>query len=392
MFNHHPLSTAGGQCETTRAGRAVDDVSAARLILRAIDSGQKIPPDLRRGMDSDFLELALSSNRGDLKHAMAAIESRDPGRCEGIRAAFETAAESLNEAAVEVVPPEAEDDGPIVANWPDPLDKAAFHGLAGDFVRIVEPHSEADRVALLTQFLVFFGSLVGRTAFVPIESDRHYANDFLCLVGESALAQGNEFRSSQSLLRTGRRRLRRLTRERAFQRRRLDSRRSRSGRRKPTDQKERRGRRLSRCDDRRRSERQAALGLRSRIRPRAESPWARRKHTVGDHPRTLGSRQRSCLDQEPIQSHRRSCVHNCAYHGDRTEQAAFGKRLGERLGESVSLDLRAAIEVAPARRIASGNDRPRTACQGSRRVRENGQDGLRWTDRPKSFGDPPITT
>lgn len=47
-------------------------------------------------------------------------------------------------------------------SWPDPPDEVAFHGLAGDIVRAIEPHTEADPVALLVQFLVAFGSVVGR--------------------------------------------------------------------------------------------------------------------------------------------------------------------------------------------------------------------------------------
>ena len=47
-------------------------------------------------------------------------------------------------------------------SWPASLAADAFHGLAGTFVRTVEPHSEADPAALLLQFLVAFGSAAGR--------------------------------------------------------------------------------------------------------------------------------------------------------------------------------------------------------------------------------------
>ena len=36
--------------------------------------------------------------------------------------------------------------------WPL-LDEAALHGLAGEVVRLIEPHTEADPVALLASFL-----------------------------------------------------------------------------------------------------------------------------------------------------------------------------------------------------------------------------------------------
>jgi hypothetical protein len=48
------------------------------------------------------------------------------------------------------------------ANWPDPLKPEAYYGLVGEWVSMVEPHTEADTAALLVQFLVAFGNLVGR--------------------------------------------------------------------------------------------------------------------------------------------------------------------------------------------------------------------------------------
>jgi len=66
------------------------------------------------------------------------------------------------------------------------LSKHALYGLAGDFVRMVEPHSEADPVALLIQFLVFYGNVIGRSAYYRVEADRHYMNLYATLVGNTA--------------------------------------------------------------------------------------------------------------------------------------------------------------------------------------------------------------
>ncbi len=73
----------------------------------------------------------------------------------------------------------------IVTHWPKPAAQAAFHGLAGEFVRLTEPHTEADPLALLTQFLVAFGTAAGRHAYYEVEASRHYPNEFLVLVGPS---------------------------------------------------------------------------------------------------------------------------------------------------------------------------------------------------------------
>jgi len=68
---------------------------------------------------------------------------------------------------------------------PEPLAEAAFHGLAGDVVRTLEPHTEADPAALLIQFLIFVGVCIGRNAYYLVEGDKHFANLFAVLVGET---------------------------------------------------------------------------------------------------------------------------------------------------------------------------------------------------------------
>jgi Protein of unknown function (DUF3987) len=69
------------------------------------------------------------------------------------------------------------------------MDEAAYQGLAGEAVKAIEPHSEADPVALLIQFLTVAGNLMGRSAYYRIEDDRHHANLFAVLVGQSAKAR-----------------------------------------------------------------------------------------------------------------------------------------------------------------------------------------------------------
>lgn len=71
----------------------------------------------------------------------------------------------------------------IKKNWPDPPEEAAFYGLAGDVVRIIERHTESSAVALLLQTLVCFGSMVGRTAHFVAEGSQHFLNLFAVLVG-----------------------------------------------------------------------------------------------------------------------------------------------------------------------------------------------------------------
>ncbi len=68
---------------------------------------------------------------------------------------------------------QSNDAGPGNANsseqqtWPV-LDGAAYHGLAGDVVNTIAPHSEADKVALLLQFLTAAGNVIGRSPITKL--------------------------------------------------------------------------------------------------------------------------------------------------------------------------------------------------------------------------------
>jgi hypothetical protein len=72
--------------------------------------------------------------------------------------------------------------------WPE-LDAAALYGLPGEIIRAMEPHTEADPVALLGSLLCAFGNAIGRGAHFRVGADLHYLNLFCALVGESSKAR-----------------------------------------------------------------------------------------------------------------------------------------------------------------------------------------------------------
>jgi hypothetical protein len=67
--------------------------------------------------------------------------------------------------------------------WPDPLTQAAFYGIAGEYVRTVEPASETDTAALLLQFLVAAGNAIGHRPYYLAEDTPHYLNFYTVLIG-----------------------------------------------------------------------------------------------------------------------------------------------------------------------------------------------------------------
>ena len=77
---------------------------------------------------------------------------------------------------------------PEPAPWPT-LHAEALHGLAGEIVQAIAPHSEADPAGILGQLMAAFGSAVGRGPHFVVEGSRHYTNLFLAIVGNSSTAR-----------------------------------------------------------------------------------------------------------------------------------------------------------------------------------------------------------
>ncbi len=73
-----------------------------------------------------------------------------------------------------------------IPGWPKPMGRTAMHGLLGEIVAAIAPHTEADPAALVLQLLAAFGNVVGRRPHFRVEADNHAPNLFVALVGKSA--------------------------------------------------------------------------------------------------------------------------------------------------------------------------------------------------------------
>jgi hypothetical protein len=76
----------------------------------------------------------------------------------------------------------------LAVEWPT-LDATALHGLAGEFVKTVEPTSEADPAALLAIFLTSFGCMVGPSPHMLVSGRAHPPRLNTLIVGESSFAR-----------------------------------------------------------------------------------------------------------------------------------------------------------------------------------------------------------
>jgi len=73
-------------------------------------------------------------------------------------------------------------------HWPAP-DRAAYYGLPGEVVNVLSPHTEADPVALLLDFLCSFGSAVGPGPHAIADAAEHPARLNAVMVGETSKAR-----------------------------------------------------------------------------------------------------------------------------------------------------------------------------------------------------------
>ncbi len=77
---------------------------------------------------------------------------------------------------------------PADDDWPT-LDGAALHGIAGEIVEALDPHTEADPVAVLLTLLTAFGGAVGRGPHAMADGAEHPGRLFTVLVGDTAKAR-----------------------------------------------------------------------------------------------------------------------------------------------------------------------------------------------------------
>jgi hypothetical protein len=131
------------------------------------------------GESVDWLDVLRREGADAVRAGILAASPFAQGTAGGYRG--NGAAETAHKSGGAEVPP-----SPPQQNYPPPLAEEAFHGVAGELVRTIEPHTEADPAAILIQFLVCAGSAVGRGPHFRIEAGRHQTNLFAVLVGETS--------------------------------------------------------------------------------------------------------------------------------------------------------------------------------------------------------------
>ena len=191
----HALRASGVMAVATVTGAAVipSDESLRPLVDRTIVLWPDADPPGRQHMRR-IAERLAALGATDIRiigwrNAPAGGDAVDAVALGGealVRALIESA-QPFERSQPEVAIVDEADPGDVPA-WPI-LDQAAFHGLAGDFVRAVSAYTEADPAALLLTFLAAFGNALGPDPHVPVGTERHPLRIWPALMGATAKAR-----------------------------------------------------------------------------------------------------------------------------------------------------------------------------------------------------------
>jgi hypothetical protein len=85
--------------------------------------------------------------------------------------------------------------------FPPPLNEAAYHGVMGEIVREIAPHTEADPAGILAVLLSGIGNALGRSAHALVMAKPHHARLNVILVGPSRTgAKGSAQSAAEAVL------------------------------------------------------------------------------------------------------------------------------------------------------------------------------------------------
>ncbi len=80
----------------------------------------------------------------------------------------------------------------LTPEWPEPPGEAAYLGLAGRLVNLIDPYTEASRVGVLGNLLTFLGCAIGRGPHAQVGATRHDARIFLTQIGRTSKGRKGE--------------------------------------------------------------------------------------------------------------------------------------------------------------------------------------------------------
>jgi hypothetical protein len=86
------------------------------------------------------------------------------------------------------------------SQFPAPMREEAYHGIAGQIVKIMSDHCESSRESLLFQFLVAVGNIIGKSVCIYAGGSHLYPNEYAVCVGATSRGRkGTAWRINEHL-------------------------------------------------------------------------------------------------------------------------------------------------------------------------------------------------
>jgi hypothetical protein len=164
-------------------GKGGFDDAGERDYQRILDSDEIIPVGNRHKVACSLLGLRKAQG-WSLEAMLAELQEVNRGRF--AEPLSDKQLDSLVDSVSKYPAPELPTPTALSQAPKPTLDDAALHGLVGDIVHTLEPHTEACAVNLLAHTLVLFGNFVGRSPYFVQEADRHHGNLFVALIGRTS--------------------------------------------------------------------------------------------------------------------------------------------------------------------------------------------------------------
>jgi len=171
---NHRLNVAAFKLARLVAAGLLDRAEVVEELLRAADACGFSRPESARTIAS-----GVSAGLARPREVRSLMSTDGPGRTFAQAEGTFQGAHAARQAAAAPV---------VQRGWPT-LAPEARHGLAGKFLELVEPHTEADPAALLVTFLAAVGALVGGGPHAVAEGAEHPARLWVLVVGDTAKAR-----------------------------------------------------------------------------------------------------------------------------------------------------------------------------------------------------------
>jgi hypothetical protein len=165
-----PDNDDAGRAHTEKVTRSLDGISASVKVVEL----PGLPP---KGDVSDWLD---AGNKPETLRALIAAAPFRPNSSDSSNSLIHNSYDARKQHPV--------------------LDNKALYSLAGEFVKTIYPHTEADQAALLVQMLAAFGNIIGRGPYYVAESTRHHTNLYALIVGPTSAAKGSSLAQVRNVL------------------------------------------------------------------------------------------------------------------------------------------------------------------------------------------------